>query len=40
MLAEETGLSVIVSENALNCVASGAGLLLEDANLRATMIAA
>jgi rod shape-determining protein MreB len=40
MLAEETGLSVIVSKNALTCVASGAGLLLEDANLRATMIAA
>ncbi|WP_242154164.1 rod shape-determining protein [Sphingomonas sp. BAUL-RG-20F-R05-02] len=29
MLAEETGLSVIVAENALTCVASGAGLLLE-----------
>lgn len=40
MLAEETGLSVIVAENALTCVASGAGLLLENANLRATMMVA
>jgi len=35
MLAEETGLSVIVAENPLTCVASGAGLLLENARLRA-----
>ena len=38
-LGDETGLPVIVAENALTCVAYGAGLAFEDAALRAAIIA-
>jgi rod shape-determining protein MreB and related proteins len=39
-LAEETGLSVTVADDALRCVALGAGMTLEDSMYRGALIAA
>jgi rod shape-determining protein MreB len=37
LLASETGLPVIVAENPLNCVAMGAGRVLEDTSYRGVL---